>query len=449
MSVTYLLSLTVASIGLLLFLIMVLRLQAFVALLLVSMMVAIAGGVPLPEVASTIQAGMGSTLGYIAIVIGLGTMIGEILQVSGGAQQIANTLTRKAGTERAPWALMTLGLIVAIPVFFEVALILFIPLVYSLAKRTGKSLLLYGLPLVAGIAVAHSFIPPTPGPVAVASLIGADLGWVILIGLTAGIPAAIVGGIVFGRFIGGRIHAPLPDFAQAHLESQAQSHRPQPGFALVLSIILVPLAMILLNTASKVWLGEGHTLVNVMAFVGHPFTALLTAALLAFYFLGTRLGFSRDEVQRVATRSMEPVGMIILLTGAGGVFGKVLITAGVGDALVEAMSGSNLPVVLFAFLVATVVRVSQGSATVSMVTAAGLIAPLVDAGGYSEPVVACVVIAIACGATVLSHVNDSGFWLVKQYMGLTEKQTLASWTILETILGLVGLAVVLVLSALL
>ncbi|BFM19068.1 GntP family permease [Gilvimarinus japonicus] len=449
MSVTYLLSMTVASIALLLFLIIVLRLQAFVALLLVSMAVAIAGGVPLAEVTGVIQQGMGGTLGYIAIVIGLGTMIGEILQVSGGAQQIANTLTRKAGTERAPWALMALGLIVAIPVFFEVALILFIPLVYSLARRTGKSLLLYGIPLVAGIAVAHSFIPPTPGPVAVASLLGADLGWVILIGLMAGIPAAIVGGIVFGRFIGGRIHVPLPEFAHEQLESQGQSDRPQPGFALVLSIILVPLAMILLNTASKVWLAEEHPLVDVMAFVGHPFTALLTATLLAFYFLGTRLGFSRDEIQRVATRSMEPVGMIILLTGAGGVFGKVLITAGVGDALVEAMSGSNLPVVLFAFLIATVVRVSQGSATVSMVTAAGLIAPLVQAGSYSEPVVACVVIAIACGATVLSHVNDSGFWLVKQYMGLTEKQTLASWTVLETILGLVGVTVVLVLSFLL
>ncbi|WP_341936305.1 GntP family permease [Marinimicrobium sp. C2-29] len=449
MSASYLLSITVASIALLLFLIIVLRMQAFVALLLISMGVAIAGSVPLPEVAGVIQEGMGGTLGYIAIVIGLGTMIGEILQISGGAQQIANTLTRKAGTERAPWALMALGLIVAIPVFFEVALILFIPLVYSLARRTGKSLLFYGMPLVAGIAVAHSFIPPTPGPVAVASLLGADLGWVILVGLIAGIPAAIVGGIIFGRFIGERIHTQLPDFAQAQLDSQDQSERPQPGFALVLSIILVPLVMILLNTATKASLAEGHQLVAIMAFVGHPFTALLTATLLAFYCLGTRLGFSRDEIQRVATRSMEPVGMIILLTGAGGVFGKVLITAGVGDALVEAMSSSNLPVVLFAFLIATVVRVSQGSATVSMVTSAGLVAPLVDAGGYSDPVVACVVIAIACGATVLSHVNDSGFWLVKQYMGLTEKQTLASWTVLETILGLVGLTVVLVLSFLL
>lgn len=447
MSATYLLSITVLSIAVLLFLIMALRLQAFIALLLVSMGVAIAAGIPLPEVAGVIQEGMGGTLGYIAIVIGLGTMIGEILQVSGGARQIANTLTRKAGPERAPWALMTLGLIVAIPVFFEVALILFIPLVYSLAKRTGKSLLFYGLPLVAGIAVAHSFIPPTPGPVAVASLLGADLGWVILVGLIAGIPAAILGGIVFGRYIGNRIHTVMPETAR--VKEEAESDRPLPGFALVISIILVPLIMILLNTATKTWLPEGHGVAQLMAFVGHPFTALLVACLLSFYFLGTRMGFSRDEIQRVATRSMEPVGMIILLTGAGGVFGKVLISAGVGDALVNAMAASNLPVVLFAFLIATVVRVSQGSATVSMVTSAGLVAPIVEAGSYSDGVVACITIAIACGATVLSHVNDSGFWLVKQFMGLTERQTLASWTVLETILGVVGLIVVMLLSTVL
>ncbi|WP_347330862.1 GntP family permease [Marinimicrobium locisalis] len=447
MSAPYLLSVTVVSIAVLLFLIMALRLQAFIALLLVSMGVAIAAGVPLPEVASVIQEGMGGTLGYIAIVIGLGTMIGEILQVSGGARQIAHTLTRKAGSERAPWALMTLGLIVAIPVFFEVALILFIPLVYSLAKRTGKSLLFYGLPLVAGIAVAHSFIPPTPGPVAVASLLGADLGWVILVGLIAGIPAAILGGIVFGRYVGNRIHTVMPETAQA--KEDAESDRPLPGFALVISIILVPLVMILLNTATKTWLPEGHGIAQLMAFIGHPFTALLVACLLSFYFLGTRQGFSREEIQRVATRSMEPVGMIILLTGAGGVFGKVLITAGVGDALVNAMTASNLPVVLFAFLVATVIRVSQGSATVAMVTSAGLVAPLVEAGSHSDGVVACITIAIACGATVLSHVNDSGFWLVKQFMGLTERQTLASWTVLETILGVVGLVVVMLLSTVL
>lgn len=447
MSVSFLLLLTLASIVTLLVLIMVFKMQAFVALLVVSMGVAVAGGVPLPEVAGVIQEGMGTTLGYIAVVIGLGTMIGEILQVSGGAQQIANTLMRKTGERKAPWALTTIGLIVAIPVFFEVALILFIPLVYNLARRTGKSVLYYGIPLVAGIAVAHSFIPPTPGPVAVASLLGADLGWVIMIGLVAGIPAAIAGGILYGKFIGQRIHTEVPEQMLPDAEEVAAAEtRKVPGFSLVLGIILVPLIMILLNTAARVWLPAEQSFTQVMAFVGHPFVALLTAALLAFYFLGTRLGFSRAEIQHVATRSMEPVGMIILLTGAGGVFGKVLITTGVGDALVEAMTASNLPVVLFAFIVATVIRVSQGSATVAMVTSAGLVAPIIGIGDYSPALIACVVIATACGATVLSHVNDSGFWLVKQFMGLTERQTLASWTVMETIVGLVGLTVVLILS---
>ena len=447
MSNTALLLLTLVSIASLLVLVMRFKLPAFVALLLVSMGTAVVGGVPLGEIAGLIQDGMGSTLGYIAIVIGLGTLIGEMLQLSGGTQEIANTLMRRAGEPKAPWALTAIGLIVAIPVFFEVALILFIPLVYSLAQRTGKSLLYYGIPLVAGIAVAHSFIPPTPGPVAVASLLGADLGWVIAVGLVAGLPAAIIGGVVWGRFIGARIHTVAPEQFLPPSDAEIQtSNRPTPSFAMVMTIILVPLVMILLNTVTQVTVPEGHWLGASMSFVGHPFTALLAASLLAFHFLGRRLGFSREEIQQVATRSMEPVGMIILLTGAGGVFGKVLTGTGVGDALVSAMSASGLPVILFAFIVATVMRVSQGSATVAMVTAAGLVAPIVQMGDYSAPLVACVVIAIACGATVLSHVNDSGFWLVKQYMGLTEKQTLVAWTLLETILGLVGLTVVLILS---
>ena len=448
MSATALLLLTAGAIAVLLFLIIVARLQAFIALLVVSMAVAILGGIPIAEVIAAIQAGMGGTLGYIAVVIGVGTMIGEILQVSGGARQIADTILRRAGERRASWALMAVGLIVAIPVFFEVALILFIPLVYDLTRRTGKSLLFYALPLAAGIAVAHSFIPPTPGPVAVAALIGADLGWVILFGFVAGVPSAIAGGIVFGRYIAGRIHLEVPEYmvAEAPADAGGGEHR-IPGFGLVVTIIAVPLVLILANTASRVWLPEGDTLRDWMSFVGHPFTALILAALLAFHFLGTRLGFSRDEVQRVATRSMEPVGMIILLTGAGGVFGRVLVETGVGDALVGVLAVTNLPIVFFGFLLATVVRVSQGSATVAMVTSAGLMAPLIEAGQYSAPLVGAVVISIACGATVLSHVNDTGFWMVKQFMGMTEKETLRSWTVMETVIGGTGLLVMLAVSA--
>ncbi len=390
---------------------------------------------------------MGGILGYIAVVIGIGTMIGEMLQVSGGANQIANTIIKSFGERKAPWALSLIGLIVAIPVFFEVALILFIPLVYNITRRTGKSILTYGIPLAAGMAVAHSFIPPTPGPVAVAGLIGADLGWVILFGFIAGVPATIVGGIFFGKYIGERINVGVPEHMISQIpEVKDGTVRRKPGFGIAVTIIIVQIILILSNTASDILLGEEHIASQWISFIGHPFTALMISILMAFYFLGTKLGFTREEVQRVATKSMEPIGMIILLTGAGGVFGRVLVSAGVGEVLVEVMSDTNLPIILFSFLVATVIRVAQGSATVAMVTAAGLIAPIIEVGGYSPPLIGCVVIAIACGATVFSHVNDSGFWLVKEYMGLTEKQTLKSWTIMETIIGVTGVSIVLVIS---
>jgi Gnt-I system low-affinity gluconate transporter len=458
MSTFSLLFIAVLGIALLLFLVIAVRLQAFIALLIASLFVAIVGGIPPVDIAKTIQDGMGSTLGYIAIVIGLGAMFGELLQVSGGAEQIANTLVRKFGEVNAQWALGLAGLAIATPVFFDVGLIICIPLVYSLGRRTKRSLLYYAIPLVAGLAVGHSFVPPTPGPVAVASLLGADLGWVILFGLVAGLPALAVGGVLFGKYIGKRIHLNVPaEMEQALAESIAATSKDQlgqrpgepkelPSFAMVITIIVIPLVMILLNTVLGVTLPEGNLVRNWMSFIGHPFVALTIATLLSFYFLGTLRGYSLNDIQRITTKAFEPVGLIILVTGAGGVFGKVLVATGVGKALAETMAASNLPVILLAFLIAVAVRVSQGSATVSMVTAAGLIAPVIQAGTYSAPLVGAITIAIASGATVLSHVNDSGFWLVGRYLGMTEKETLRSWTVMETIVGLVGFAVVFILS---
>ncbi|MEM8504640.1 MAG: gluconate:H+ symporter [Cyanobacteria bacterium P01_D01_bin.1] len=452
MSTFSLIFIAVLGIALLLFLVIYIRLQAFISLLIASLFVAVIGGIPPAEIAGVIQEGMGGTLGYIAIIIGLGAIFGEVLQASGGAEIISNTLLKKSGEKNAPAALALTGLIVAIPVFFDVALILFIPLVYNMARKTGRSLLYYGIPLTAGIAVAHSFIPPTPGPVAVAGLLGADLGWVILFGLIAGIPAVLVGGIFFGRYIADRIYveAPLEEDLTSSAPTSVTSDDREPKepltFSMVVGIIAVPLVLILLNTVIGVLLPEGNLLRNWITFVGHPFVALILASLLAFYFLGTRQGYSRRELGQIASRSFEPVGLIILVTGAGGVFGRVLITTGVGQALADVMAASNLPIILLAFLIATAVRVSQGSATVSMVTSAGLIAPAVQLADYSPPMVAAITIAIACGATVLSHVNDSGFWLVGKYFGMSEQQTLKSWTVLETILGVVGFVVVLIIS---
>ena len=448
MSPLALAGLVLCAVALLLVLVLYARLHAFVALLLTSLLVALLGGIPLADIVGVIEDGMGNTLGYIATVIGLGAMVGEMLRQSGGAEEIAATLLRSFGDDRTPWALSLTGLLVAIPVFFDVALILFIPLVYTLTERTGKSLLYYAIPLLAGIAVAHSFIPPTPGPVAVAGLLDADLGWVIFFGILAGIPSILIGGIFFGHYIAGQIHLDVPDVMREE-EDEIDVDVIPPSFGQALAVIGLPLGLILLGTLSEVVLTEGTTGRRVLELVGHPFTALMGAAVLAFYVLGVRGGMPMEKVQTVATKALEPVGLIILVTGAGGVLGNVLVETGVGDALAEAMAASNLPVVLLAFLIAVVVRVSQGSATVSMVTAAGLVAPVIEAGDYSEPMTGLVTISIAAGATVLSHVNDSGFWLVGRFLGMDEQQTLRSWTVMETIVGTVGFLVALGISALL
>lgn len=452
MSTPQLLALVVVGVLVLLGLVTVLRIHAFVALLVSSMLIAVLGGVPLSEVAQQIQDGMGATLGYIAVVVGLGAMFGELLQRSGGASRIAYRLLERAGEDRAPLALGLTGLIVAVPVFLDVALILLVPIVYSLTRRTGRPILYFAIPLLAGLAVGHSFIPPTPGPVLVAGLLGADLGWVILFGVLTGVPAMLLGGIVFGRFISARVDHGLPEELPI---AEDTGDQPSPAsFRVAFLLVVLPLVLILAGTLAAVLqngvatdaVGTWPVVLRIMRFVGHPFTALILTVLASFHWLGTRCGYSRTEVQHFATKALEPVGLIILVTGAGGVFGKVLIVAGVGDAVAQGVASASAPVLLLAFLITAVVRVTQGSATVAMVTAAGLLGPLVASAGTPPRMLALITIAIASGATVLSHVNDSGFWLVSRYLGLSEKDTLRSWTVMETLIGVTGLAGALLLS---
>lgn len=443
MSDSMLILIAMAGIFALLFLVIRTKLHAFVALLLVSLIVGVLAGMPLEEVVASVQNGMGGTLGFVAVVVGLGAMFGQMLEVSGGAERLAQTMIKKFGQDKAQWALGITGFLVAIPVFFDVGFIILVPIVYGLAKKTGRSLLYYGIPLLAGLAVTHSFIPPTPGPIAVADLIGADLGWVILFGTIAGIPAMIIAGPLFGRYIAKRIHVTVPDYM--NLEEK-EYDKDLPGFGLIASLIMIPLVLILLNTVSGVLLDEGNIVRSVLTFLGHPFVALTIATLAAFTLLGTKRGYTRQEVQDIATKALEPAGIIILVTGAGGVFKQVLIDSGVGEVLGNMMAGSALPPLLLAFLIATAVRIAQGSATVSMVTAAGLMAPLIDMLQIEGPYLGLMVIAIAAGATVVSHVNDSGFWLVNRYFGLDVKDTLKSWTVMETLIGLVGFIVVFIIG---
>lgn len=438
-----LLLLIVLAIVVLLVLIMKFKLHAFISLLLVSMLVGVFAGMPLSGIMKAIQKGMGGTLGFIAIVVGLGAMFGRMLEISGGIERLTQTLIQKFGKEKTPWAMMVSGFIISVPVFFDVGFIILVPLVYSLAKDTKKSLLVFGIPLLAGLAVTHSFVPPTPGPVAVAQLVDADLGKVILFGLIVGVPAAIIAGPIFGNYIGKKIHVEVPEYMESDKSLQKTDYQNLPGFATIATLIAIPIVLILANTTATTFLPEGDSLRDFLSFIGHPFAALTIATILSFVILGKFKGLTKDEVNSVASASLAPTGLIILVTGAGGVFKQILIDSGIGKMLASNFAGSGLSPLILAFVLAIVVRVAAGSATVAMMTAGGIIAPIV-AGMDVEP--ALIVLAIASGATAFSHVNDSGFWLVNRYFGLSEKDTLKSWTVMETIIGFVGIGGVLLLS---
>lgn len=321
--------------------------------------------------------------------------------------------------------------------------------VLGLAQKTGKSLLYYGIPLLAGLAVTHSFIPPTPGPIAVASLLGANIGWVILFGFIAGIPAAILAGPIFGTYISKKIHIEVPKVMMQNMAEEAEGKEYEkglPSFKMVASLILLPLILILLNTFAGATMAEESNVRAVLQFIGNPGVALVITALLTFYLLGTRRGYSKEEIQELATKSLEPAGIIILITGAGGVFGQILVETGIGDVLADSMNDLNMPVIVFAFLVAAAIRIAQGSATVAMITAASLITPVIQTLGIDGPMLALLVITIASGATIASHVNDSGFWMVNRFFGMSEKDTLKSWTVMETIIAFVGFGMSLIIS---
>lgn len=444
----YLLIITTLSIILLLALVTRFKVHAFISLLLVSAFVGLAAGMPFEEVLTSIEQGMGGILGFIAIIVGLGSILGKLLEVSGGAETLARTIVNTFGTERTPWGLTLTGFIISIPVFLDVGFIILVPIVYALSRKSKKSTLFYAIPLLGGMGVTHAFIPPTPGPIAVAEILNVSLGWVIIFGTVAGIPAAILAGPVFGKYIGEKIHVSPPDFSETREDKVAATG--SRDFFVILLVILLPLVLIVLATVSDVLVNrnvirEETFLIKVLQFIGHPFSALTIATLIAAYFLGFKKGFSGKQVLNFTDKALAPAGLIILVTGAGGVFKQILIDSGVGKALAETLIAYDITPVILAYILAVVIRVTQGSATVAMVTSAGMIAPLLSEFSLSAPEKGLIVIAIAAGSSILSHVNDSGFWLVNKYLGLTEKQTLRSWTVMETIVSVTGFSVVLLL----
>ena len=386
--------------------------------------------------------GIGNTLKGIALLVGLGSMFGAILEASGGAQTLAVTMVKKFGDEKAAWALGITGLVISIPVFFDAGLIILIPLAFSLAKRTKKSSLFYAIPLLAGLAVGHAFIPPTPGPVLVATMLNVELGWVILVGVCCGFFAMIVAGPVWGAVCGKKYYVPVPDQI-ANQEDIDESKLP--SFASVVTIIMIPLVLIILKSVAGV-VPALAGVAPLFNFLGQPFAALLIATLAAMFILGTRHGYTMPELEKILTKSLEPTGLILLVTACGGVLRYILQYSGLGEIIGNAVASINLPIVIVAFLVAALVRICVGSATVAMTMAAGIVAAMPEIASLSPMYLACVVAAVAGGATVCSHFNDSGFWLVRSLIGLDEKTTLKTWTIMETLVGGTGFIVALIIS---
>ena len=433
-----------AVVGLILLLVLIIKfkIQAMIAILVGAILIGLGAGMPFEQIVTSVNDGIGNTLKGIALLVGLGSMFGSILEISGGAQTLAVTMVNRFGDRKAAWALGITGLVIAMPVFFDAGLIILIPLAFSLAKRTGRSSLYYVIPLLAGLAVGHAFIPPTPGPVLVATMLGVDLGWVILIGICCGIFSMIVAGPIWGAYCGKKFFVPVPEQVarQADLDESKL-----PGFWSVVLIILIPLVLIILKSVAGVVeaLAPARGVIN---FLGEPFVALTLATLVAMVMLGYRHGYTGEQLEKVMTKSLEPVGLILLVTACGGVLRYILQYSGLGEIIGHAVASASFPMVIVAFVVAALVRISVGSATVAMTMAAGIIAAMPEVSGLSPLHLACITAAVAGGATVCSHFNDSGFWLVKSLVGMDEKTTLKTWTLMETLVGGTGFLVALVIS---
>lgn len=433
-----------AILGLVLLLVLIIKfnVQAMVAILIGAIAIGLMAGMPAESIVNAVNDGIGNTLKGIALLVGLGSMFGAILEISGGAQTLAVTMVKKFGDKKAAWALGITGLVVAMPVFFDAGLIILIPLAFSLAKKTKRSSLFYVIPLLAGLAVGHAFIPPTPGPVLVATMLNVELGWVILVGICCGTIAMIIAGPIWGTVCGNKFNIPVPE----HLANQEDFDESKlPSFALVVSIILIPLLLIILDSVCGV-VPALSKIAPIFAFLGEPFVALLIATVVAMAALGIRHGYNLKELETVMTKSLEPTGLILLVTACGGVLRYVLQYSGLGEIIGNAVSSVKLPIVILAFIIAVLVRISVGSATVAMTMAAGIVAALPGISELSPLYLACTTAAVAGGATVCSHFNDSGFWLVKSLVGLDEKTTLKTWTIMETLVGFSGFVVALIIS---
>ncbi|MFC4869045.1 GntP family permease [Streptomonospora arabica] len=462
----WLLAVAVLSIATLLFLIIKVRLHAVLALILVSAATALATGTPPGKLVPLLLDGLGSTLGEVVLLIGFGAILGRLIEVSGGAQVLCDGLTRLFGERRAPLALSVASLLFGFPIFLDAAFVVMLPIIFSVARRMGGSVLLYALPATGAFLAMHALLPPHPGPVAATQLVGADMGVVVLTGLLVALPTWYVSGYLLGRWLGARNDVPIPAILGgpgAGSDGSAERSGPADGggsgpgqqepvapprMPVLLFLLLLPVVLIFVNTGLET-LGAAGAVdkkalwVQSLQALGQTPAALLITVLAALYLLGWRRRGDGASLERLIDRALAPVCTIILLTGAGGMFGAVMAESGIGDALADGLDAMGLPLIVAAFLIAVVMRVAQGSATVATTTAAGLLAPAVQAaGGHSQFELALIVLAMCAGGIVLSHVNDSGFWLVRGFLEMDTKTTLRTWTVQATAVGLMAFALV-------
>ena len=443
MSTPALLGIAAAGIALLLVLIIRFQVHAFIAMMLVSFLVALAAGMPIGDIIPTLISGMGGTLGSVAILVALGAMLGRMIEVSGGAGSMAQRFTQLLGPTRVPAALTAAALVLSIPVFFDVGFIILVPIIYGFCKAAKVNPVKFGLP-VAGIMLAvHVVVPPHPGIVGGATVLQADIGWITLIGLAICVVLAVVSQYV-STFLNRKRYDMLPttaaqfDAFDADAAKAASGKLAAPGVGVVLTLILVPLLLIMLGTTGATLLPKGDPMRNALGFIGSPVFALMVAIGLAFWLIARQQGWSKERTNEVMESALPPAATVILVTGAGGVFAKVLTATGIGAALSQSITAAHLPLILAGFVISLALRAAQGSATVAILTTCGLLAQAVTAGGYSAVQVALLTVAIGFGGLGLSHVNDSGFWIVTRYLGLSVADGLRSWTVLTTVLGVAG-----------
>ncbi|WP_044042161.1 GntP family permease [Caballeronia insecticola] len=425
------------------------KVYPFLVLMIVSVLLALAVGMPMDKIVKSFETGNGNTLGHIAVVVGLGTMLGKMMAESGGAERIANTLINLFGEKNIHWAMMVVAIIVGLPVFFEVGFVLLIPIAFNVAKRTGKSLLLIGLPMVAGLSVVHGLIPPHPAALLAVQQYHADIGKTIAYGLIVGVPTAIVAGPLFALLISKYIKLPdtnaLADqFTEKHGDTAVK--RELPSFGITLFTILLPVILMLVGSWADLVFTPKTLPNDLLRFIGQSDMALLIAVLVSFWTFGAKRGFNRDQIQKFCGECLAPIAGITLIVGAGGGFGQVLRDSGISQQIVATASQAHLSPLLLGWFVAALIRLATGSATVAMTTACGIVAPIAAAaGGHTSPEL--LVLATGSGSLIFSHVNDGGFWLIKEYFGMTVGQTFKTWSLLETIISLMGLGLTFALAA--